>query len=377
MQGLHDPNPFWLARPLGRRQWLQLLALSGASLSAGGGYALPASPLQFPRDHGAHPEFQTEWWYLTGVLQTDSNGVFGFQITFFRSRVAAAAGLQSNFAAQQLIFAHAGISDVANAKLWHAERIARAGFGVAQAETADTAVHIRNWRLQRQSSAATPAGFGYTGWIDSEDFSLQIQLQATQGLLLQGQQGLSRKGPDAAQASYYYSVPQLQATGRLRLGGRNHTLLPTSRAWLDHEWSQALMHPQAVGWDWIGINGHDGSALTAFRLRRADGTALWDGGSMRDAAGGLTVFDAGQTQFEPLRRWQSPNTRATYPTAWRVRTPAGTFEVQALFDAQELDSRRSTGTVYWEGLSRTLDAQGKPWGMGYLEMTGYASPLRL
>jgi predicted secreted hydrolase len=363
-----------------RRRWLVQMGAAAAALPIMGGdiaQALPAQTLQFPRDHGAHPDFQTEWWYLTGHLQTESNLQLGFQITFFRSRVTVAATLQSPFAAQQLIFAHAGLSDVAGQKLLHAERIARAGFGVAHAETADTAVHIRDWHLRRHSTGNAPTQFGYTGQVESDDIALQLDLSATQPLLLQGQQGLSRKGPDRAQASYYYSVPHLRVQGQVRLRGRSHTLRPSSRAWLDHEWSHALLHPQAVGWDWIGINGDDGSALTAFRLRRADGTALWDGGSLRHADGRLQVFEAGQTRFEPLRRWQSPATQANYPTAWRVHTPAGVFEVQALFDAQELDSRRSTGTVYWEGLSRTLDAQGRPWGMGYLEMTGYASPMRL
>ena len=150
------------------------------------------------------------------------------------------------------------------------------------------------------------------------------------------------------------------------------------RAWLDHEWSDELLHPEAVGWDWIGINLDDGSALTAFRLRRADGSPLWDGGSFRTAQGAQAQsFPSGSVRFEPGRRWRSPTSGADYPVTWTVHTPAGRFTVQALLDAQELDSRSSTGTVYWEGLSTLLDESGRRVGLGYLEMTGYAGRLVL
>jgi predicted secreted hydrolase len=148
------------------------------------------------------------------------------------------------------------------------------------------------------------------------------------------------------------------------------------RAWLDHEWSSAILPARAVGWDWIGINLDDGGALTAFRLRDAQGGAVWTGGSHRAADGTPRNFGDAPIQFEPLRRWTSAATGATYPVQWRVRCPAGEFEVRALFDAQELDGRQTTGSVYWEGLS-TLEQGGRPVGRGYLEMTGYAAPLRL
>jgi predicted secreted hydrolase len=153
---------------------------------------------------------------------------------------------------------------------------------------------------------------------------------------------------------------------------------PDNRAWLDHECSQALMHPDAVGWDWIGMNLEDGGALTAFQLRRADGSALWAGGSWRQAgASHAQAFGPGAVRFTPLRRWHSASSGALYPVEWRVDTPAGSFTVRALLDAQELDSRGSTGAIYWEGLSELRDAAGRALGRGYLEMTGYAQPLRL
>jgi predicted secreted hydrolase len=150
-------------------------------------------------------------------------------------------------------------------------------------------------------------------------------------------------------------------------------------AWLDHEWSQSLLDPQAVGWDWIGMNLLDGSALTAFQLRDKSGGALWDGGSYRHPSMGdkPQLFSPGEVLFKPLRRWTSPLTKASYPVEWMVRTPADVYTVKAVIDPQELDSRASTGAVYWEGLSELFDSQGQLAGRGYLEMTGYASPLRL
>ncbi|HYD76916.1 carotenoid 1,2-hydratase [Ramlibacter sp.] len=331
-------------------------------------HALPARSLRFPRDHGAHPELRTEWWYITGAV--DAGGrLFGFQLTFFRSRVDATQDMASAFAAKQLVFAHAAVTDVQGRRLHHDQRIARAGFGVAGAETEDTRVRLRDWQLARGEDGV------YQARLPARDFTLELRIAPTQPPLLQGSEGLSRKGPDPSQASYYYSLPQLAATGAITLEGRRFEV--QGKAWLDHEWSEALMHPQAVGWDWIGMNLDDGSALTAFQLRRADGSPLWDGGSFRRAGGAAAIAGQGQTRFSAQRRWTSPLTGASYPVEWEVETPAGRYVVRALLDDQELDSRASTGAVYWEGLSDLLDGQGRRVGRGYLEMTGYAQRLRI
>jgi len=213
-------------------------------------------------------------------------------------------------------------------------------------------------------SAASATGF---------DFALN--LSETQPLLLQGQRGLSRKGPQAGQMSYYYSLPQLQAHGTLRIGKQQHSVQGT--AWLDHEWSDTLLHPQAVGWDWIGMNLFDGSALTAFRLRNKDGNPIWAGGSLRRSGGLVRDFAAHEVAFAPQRHWTSTATRTDYPVEWWVQTAGASYTVKALLENQELDSRASTGAVYWEGLSELFDSSGKLVGRGYLEMTGYASALRL
>jgi len=338
-----------------------------ASLYLSPAAALPARALSFPRDHGAHPDLRTEWWYVTGQVRAGERD-FGFQVTFFRTRVDVAQGMASGFAAKQLVFAHAALTDVAGRRLLHDQRIARAGFGVAEAATHDTAVSLRDWSIVRGTQ-------GYRTRVAANGFTLELSFAPTQPVLLQGRDGLSRKGPQEAQASYYYSQPQLSVSGRIFLAGK--PLQASGRAWLDHEWSEELLHPQAVGWDWIGMNLQDGSALTAFRLRRADGTTVWDGGSFRPAGREAYIFSPGEAVFQPQRHWTSPLSQARYPVEWMVRTPADFYTVRAVLDNQELDSRASTSAIYWEGLSDLIDSNGRQVGRGYLEMTGYAKPLRL
>jgi predicted secreted hydrolase len=361
---------------LNRRALLAVTLGAGALPTARG---LPPARLQFPRDAGSHNDFAIEWWYVTGYANSSGRTpALGFQLTFFRSRVESTQSMQSRMAARHLVFAHAAVTDVQGKKLWHDQRIARwsgepAGSNPADAasvSTHDTAVQLGNWSLQR-------SGADLRASITATDFAMGLRFEATQPLLLQGQNGLSRKGPDAQQASYYYSLPHLQVTGNVLLNGRRYTLETGSSAWLDHEWSQQVLHPEAVGWDWIGINLLDGSALTAFVLRRQDGSAMWDGGSFRSDGGALRSFSRGEIVFEPLRRWRSPHSKAHYPVEWRVHTPAGLYTVKAMLDDQELDSRGSTGAIYWEGLSEVRDANNRLVGRGYLEMTGYANPLKL
>ncbi|MCX7257002.1 MAG: carotenoid 1,2-hydratase [Polaromonas sp.] len=370
----NSPHLLILQPPAGFRRRLLLAGLAGCTAGLTGwsdpARALPLKTLAFPRDRGAHPGFRIEWWYITGqaVSSAADRRQFGFQVTFFRTRVEGTQGMTSRFAAQQLLFAHAAITDVAGQKLWHDQRIARSGFGVASASEQDMALKLRDWSL-------TASGGRYKADLPSSDFSIQLQFAETQSVLLQGNQGLSGKGPEEKQASYYYSQPQLATSGRLQLKG--HSFEVTGKAWLDHEWSDELLHPSAVGWDWIGMNLDDGSALTAFRLRDKNGAAVWSSGSFRSANGQLQTFGPGEVRFTPVRQWTSPLTHISYPVEWQVSTPSGSYSVNAVIDSQELDSRSSTGSIYWEGLSELLSTQGQRVGTGYLEMTGYGQPLRL
>jgi predicted secreted hydrolase len=358
-----------------RRRHLLLAAL----VSPAGLAAATAAAIRFPRDFGAHPDEHIEWWYLTGHA-TVKQRLLGFQITFFRTRVDATQAMRSDFAAKQLVFAHAAVTDVQGGKLWHDQRIARssgaAGLDQARFSQQETSIVLRDWSLQQVRG-------GYRAQIAASDFQLDLRFSERQPVLLQGALGLSRKGPLPTQNSHYYSQPQLAVGGQIRLQGQSFTLdeQGSGAAWLDHEWSQSLLPPDAVGWDWIGMNLFDGSALTAFQLRDRQGQALWDGGSFR--AGGSYakdapyIFSRGEAVFSPGRHWKSPLSQASYPVEWVVRTPADFYTVKAMLDRQELDSRASTGSIYWEGLSELFDSQNRLVGRGYLEMTGYAAQLQI
>ena len=351
------------------------VALAAGSLRPPGalaGTARAPDALVFPRDFGAHPDSRIEWWYVTGALEAGAR-LWGFQITFFRAGTGLAAAATSRFAARQIVFAHAAVTDLEKARLRHDQRIARSGFGIAEASSVDTSLLLRDWRLVREPRADA-SRYRASAASESAGFRFELVLDATGPVLLQGDGGLSQKGPQAAQASCYYSEPQLAVHGRLALDG-GKPIEVGGRAWLDHEWSDSLLDASAVGWDWIGMNLDDGSALTAFRLRRADGSALWAGGSFRTATGTTRNFGPTEVSFAAGRRWTSPASKASYPVQWSIATPAGRFDVSALLDDQELDSRASTGAIYWEGLAQLADAGGRRLGRGYLEMTGYATRL--
>ena len=281
--------------------------------------------------------------------------------------MAADNGNPSKFAPNQIIFAHAAISDPKTGHLRHAQRIARAGFGLAEASSADTDVVLDDWTLRRRADGT------FAAKVTAEDFALDLVLTPTQAAILQGDAGYSQKGPDPAEASHYFSMPQLKVGGTVARGGKPAAV--TGKAWLDREWSSTLLNPRAVGWDWLGLNMDDGGALTLFRVRDKAGKPVWAGGSYRDKAGRVTKFGPGNVRFEVGRQWKSPRTGAVYPVAPKVIVRLdGTdriIPVTPLFDDQELDSRRGGGPVYWEGAVRV------PGGRGYLEMTGYAAPLKM
>ncbi len=199
-------------------------------------------------------------------------------------------------------------------------------------------------------------------------------MEPTQPLLLQGERGYSRKGPLAAQASYYYSQPGLKISGTLKRSSQQETVHGT--AWLDHEWSSTLLADQAVGWDWLGLNLDDGGALMAFQIRDKAGRRFWGGGTLRGGDGRVQVLAPEEVNFMPLRRWRSPRTGTSYPVAMRLNAGDFTLELAPLMDDQELDSRASTGAVYWEGAVTALRG-GKAVGRGYLELTGYFQRLNL
>ncbi len=329
---------------------------------------VPGKALEFPDDFGAHPDFRIEWWYVTGWLETAAGDPLGFQITFFRTATRIDTDNPSRFAPKQLIIAHVALSDPAVGGLLHDQKIAREGFGLAYARTGDTDVKLDDWTFFRETDGR------YQANLKAKDFALQLSLMPTQSLMLQGENGFSRKGPRTEQASYYYSEPHLQVTGTIDRAGRVAAI--TGTAWLDHEWSSELLDPDAVGWDWVGASLDDGSALMAFQIRGKDGGKIWAHAALRDASGRINTFVPDQVSFHSIRTWRSPHTQAVYPVAIRIRTGEIEWQLTPLMDDQELDSRLSIGSAYWEG-AVTLTRDGEFAGRGYLELTGYAQALSL
>ena len=376
-------KPAWPARSA----WMLLIALWAAPLASGLGAApapgtrLPDTTapafdayapvtagreLKFPRDYGSHPEFRTEWWYVTGWLTTAGGETLGFQVTFFRTKPAVDPANPSAFAARQLLIAHCAISDPKRGRLWQDQRIRRAGLGLAEAAESDTQVWIDDWSLKHE-------GGRYAASIAAENFALHLVLADTQPPLLNGISGVSRKGPAPEAASYYYSLPHLRVSGNIARDGS--TVAVTGEAWFDHEWSSQYLDDKAGGWDWIGINLDDGSALMAFKIRGLDGSTRWSGGTLR-SGGTVQTLAANEVVFHGGREWISPRTGIKYPVEWRVTVGSREFELRPLLDDQENDTRLSTGAIYWEGAVGATE-NGRPVGRGYLELTGYGEKLKL
>jgi predicted secreted hydrolase len=324
---------------------------------------VPGRVIELPRDAGSHPDHRIEWWYVTGWLADPEGRTSGFQVTFFRVRPGVGEDNPSRFAPRQVLFAHAAVADPDAARLRHAERSAREGFDLAYAREGGMDVKIDDWSLRETGAGRMQAAAAGT------DFALRLELEATQPVLLQGEAGYSRKGPGALSASYYYSLPQLAVSGELAIDGRTSPV--TGLAWLDHEWSSEKLDFKARGWDWTGVNLDDGAALMVFRTRDARDRARWAGATLRSVTGEVQTFAPGEIAWIPLREWQSPRTGIRYPVAWRLEVGSRVFLLEPLIDDAELDSRGSTGTIYWEGPARLLDPDRRSLGRGYLELTGY------
>jgi len=324
-------------------------------------------PLRFPRDHGSHPDFRVEWWYVTGWLADGAGNEYGMQVTFFRNRPRVAERNPSAFAARQLLFAHAALANPRENRLRHDQRAARAGFGLAEASEETTRVVIDDWSLSLSDDV-------YRASVISRAFKLDLAFTGPFPALPNGDAGYSQKGPLPLQASIYYSRPQLIVAGTIAIDGK--AIAVTGRAWLDHEWSSEYMAQEAAGWDWAGINFADGSALMAFRMRDRAGGTVWAGGTLRRADGDVRTFAPDEIRFDRRRTWRSPRTGVEYPVAMTVRAGGIAYALEPMFDDQELDASASTGTIYWEGAVR-VSGPGGSRGRGYLELTGYGTPLRL
>ncbi len=348
------------------------LLLAAPVVAAAAWESVLAPPaLRFPRDHGAHPAFRTEWWYVTGLLKDGAGRRLAFQVTFFRQGLEPGAPEpgESPLRARQALAAHLALGEVGAGRMRFAERVRRTAGGLASASADDLDLALDDWTMRRAPDgtialAASDRGSGV---------GLALELAPSRPLVLHGDGGLSRKGPEPGNASVYVSWTRLAARGTAELGGR--TVRVEGEAWFDHEWGSSQLGPDVEGWDWFGLRLADGRDLMLYRLRRRDGSAaLESGGTLVAPDGSVRHLGAADFSLEARSRWTSPRTGARYPALTRVVVPSAglDLETRPLVPDSELDARTSTGTVYWEC---PVAVSGTVAGEGYVELTGYAGSM--
>ena len=366
-----------------RRHLRHLLLLSSSLLVVAPGLAADTAQefriategyhYAFPRDHGSHEEFRTEWWYYTGQLTAKDGRPFGYQLTFFRRGMPRdhVKTLPSQWSVTQLYLAHFAVSDLNKGRFHYAEKISRAGLDKAGAARDRLHVWIDRW------SAESPSAAPGTQTLHAADGGLALQLTVSpeKPLVVHGTDGISRKGSAAGQASHYYSFTRLATTGTLTIGNESFDVTGTS--WMDHEFGSADLDKDLIGWDWFSLQLDDQTELMLYRLRRADGSAdPVSSGTLIDRNGHGHHLSIGDINLEPTSYWTSPTSRARYPQRWRLTIPSQqlSLELVPLMAEQELSTTRSTQVTYWEGaIEARGTTQGRPiQGKGYMELTGYA-----
>jgi len=335
--------------------------------------------LQFPRDHGPHPGYRTEWWYYTGNVSSRSGGSFGFQFTIFRSRFTP-PGIErswpkppSAWRTSQVYVGHAAVSDISGKRHFLGEQIFRDALDMAGArqENGKTLVHLRNWRLQ-----ISPDHHHLTASTD--DFSYTLDLTPVKPPIPHGVSGYSRKGSTPERASCYYSFTRLETRGTLTVRGRPTTV--QGIAWMDHEFSTAPLEPGIVGWDWFSLQLSDQTEIMVYILRNKDGT-------LNPASSGTYVDENGRSQslgrhdvtVAVQDTWKSPHTDTMYPAGWRLSIAPLLVDLTMVprLNDQEMKTSSTTGMIYWEGsVSAKGTKDGQPVaGFGYVELTGYEKPM--
>lgn len=351
--------------------------------------AVAVRAFDFPADHGPHPGFRTEWWYYTGNLTAEDGREFGYQLTFFRSALTdtaswLAAGMhgeadvaqRSTWRSRHAYMAHFAVSDIGASRIHPAQRFARDAQGLAGAQAEPFRVWLDDWSVAAEPGEPAEDGKFPVRLVAADgDVALDLVLHRGRPMVLQGDRGLSRKGPEPGNASYYYSYKRMPSEGTVRIGDRTWNVRGDS--WLDREWSTSALSPDLQGWDWMALQFDDATEMMLYRLRRADGTAgPFSAGTFVHADGSTTRLTVDDFTMSPTRQWQSPLDATSYPTGWRVVVPLLQLDVavDAAFDAQELE----LAVRYWEGTVRISGTRGSASvrGRGYLEMTGYDAAAR-
>jgi predicted secreted hydrolase len=331
--------------------------------------ALAPREWTFPRDHGRHDGFKTEWWYFTGNLRECGTGrVFGYQLTFFRSAfVPRATTRPSPWGMTDLYFAHAAASDVDGKHFLYADRLGRARDGLSSASDRSLDVVLKDWSVKTDGDAFRLVG------VDAR-FALDLTAGQGRGPILQGPGGLNPKGTKPGQASYYYSMPRMPTSGTLTLDGRSFTVEGLS--WMDHEFSSNALADNQAGWDWLALTLADGRDLMIYRLRDKSGRTDYLSGTLVDAPGKVTYLPVEQIELTSSLPWKSPASGASYPQRWQLKVAGiAPLTIQTRLDDQELQTPNSTDVTYYEGTVGVTDDRGAAVGEGYLEMTGYAKAL--
>ena len=343
----------------------QLLSDDGVT-----GYAVAKEPrtFRFPSDHGPHPKFRNEWWYLTGNLDGQNGERFGFELTIFRFLLTPSVQRKqaSRWQSDQVYIGHFAISDVGNEQFHVAQRFSRGGMGLAGARAEPFRVWVEDWSIAARPGTATT----WRVQAADQDRLLDLNLTQLKPPVLNGQNGLSRKAAEPGNASYYYSISRLQTEGLLQIGTQRFAV--SGFSWLDREWSSSALSADQAGWEWFALQLDDGSELMLYQLRRLDGSRdPFSAGTWISRSGDSNHLDASEFRIEITQFWDSP-LGGRYPSAWQVSVPSLELQldVQPVMDDQEL----RTTVLYWEG---AVDVSGKRngkklGGRGYVELTGYA-----
>jgi predicted secreted hydrolase len=344
-----------------------LLMAAQSLASTAGPYrtALPGYRFEFPRDHFSHPDFQTEWWYYTGNLQASDGHRFGFELTFFRHGVERVPAT-SVWDVQDVWFAHLALSDIDGNRFLHTERLNRAGAGLAGVDSTNGRIWNGNWNVGISTNEQKLSAV-------AERFQLALALRPLKPPVTHGINGVSQKAEGPGRASHYVSYTRLATKGSITMDGKLFTVEGLS--WMDHEFFTHQLEAIQTGWDWFSVQFDDGSELMLFRLRHKDGSAdPYSAGDYVDAQGHARHLSAADFQLIPGKTWTSPETKGIYPIEWTIRVPPLGIDtaLRTRVPQQELSK-------YWEGaIEVTGTKQGRPVkGAGYLEMTGYAGPVRM
>lgn len=337
------------------------------------GFAKVSAPraFEFPLDHGAHPDFRSEWWYLTGNVQSLSGRRFGYQLTVFRNATQAAdSNLDASLSTRQYYMAHVALTDVDEQRYFSDEKFARGAAKLAGARSTPFSAWVENWRIDGQTSDACDGCMTMQADVSTDEFTFSFELKPIKPLTLQGDKGYSVKTADGSNASHYYSMTRLATRGFVRIADDRFEVEGLS--WYDREWSTSSLGSGQAGWDWFSLQLDDGVDVMLYRMRREDGTSdEASSGTVVDSDGQSQRLDADEFVLTPLTEWTSRQSGSSYPLVWRIEVPEMELELELrpMVDAQE-----HLGVFrYWEGaVSFSGTRAGVPvTGVGYMELTGY------